>query len=87
MSQAQQQSDIMGSVWYQSILNEILKAINEDGVPFVGALGWSFLDNWEFGSFSARYGVAGWNSTTLQRYYRRTIFDFVDFVSQRNKMA
>lgn len=83
MSKSQQQADIMGSVWYQSMLNEMLKATHEDGVPFVGALGWSWLDNWEFGSYSPRYGVVGWNTTTLQRYYRRTIFDFLDFVNLR----
>ncbi|KIV77758.1 hypothetical protein PV11_09539 [Exophiala sideris] len=83
MTTSQQQADLMASIWYQSMLNEMLKSTYEDGVPFVGALGWSFLDNWEFGEYADKYGVVGWNATTLQRYYKRTIFDFVDFASAR----
>ena len=80
MTLSQAQADLSHSTFYVSFLNEILKAINEDGVKMAGAIGWAFVDNWEWGSYTPRYGVQAYNSTTLERSYKRSIFDFVDFV-------
>lgn len=43
--------DLERTLYYQGYLTEMLKAIYEDGVNVIGALGWSFADNNEFGSF------------------------------------
>jgi Beta-glucosidase/6-phospho-beta-glucosidase/beta-galactosidase len=45
------------SVYYTSFMQEILKSIYEDGVHVMGALAWSFMDNWEFGDYSAQFGI------------------------------
>ncbi|KAF1959598.1 glycoside hydrolase [Byssothecium circinans] len=73
-------TDLAQSTWYLSNLGEILKAINLDGVKMHGAIGWSWVDNWEWGQYHDKFGVQGFNSTTLERYYKRTIFDVVDFI-------
>ena len=73
-------TDLSQSTFYIATLNEMLKAINEDGVNMLGAIGWSFVDNWEWGQYHDRYGVQAFNSTTLQRFYKRAIFDYVDFI-------
>lgn len=73
------QSDIMHSTYYWTYLTEILKSINEDGVHLIGAIGWSFVDNWEWGEYNDRFGVQSFNQTTLERYYKRSIFDFVGY--------
>ena len=80
MSLSQAQAELSQSTFYVSFLNEMLKAINEDGVTVAGAIGWAFVDNWEWGEYDARYGVQAYNSTTLERSYKRSIFDFVDFI-------
>jgi beta-glucosidase/6-phospho-beta-glucosidase/beta-galactosidase len=80
MSLSQAQDDLTQSFFYLSFLNEMLKAINEDGVKVAGAIGWAFVDNWEWGEYDDRFGVQAFNSTTLERSYKRSIFDFVDFV-------
>jgi beta-glucosidase/6-phospho-beta-glucosidase/beta-galactosidase len=45
------------SVYYASFMQEILKSIYEDGVHVMGALAWSFMDNWEFGDYAAQFGI------------------------------
>lgn len=75
------------SWYYQSFLSEGLRAIWEDGVHFIGAFAWSFADNWEFGDFSAHYGVQAVNRTTMERRYKKSFFDFVDFVESRRQKA
>ncbi|KAI1393358.1 beta-glucosidase [Hypoxylon trugodes] len=81
MSTEQARADMTSTLFSQPIYNEILKSIHEDEVKFKGALGWAYLDNWEFGSYAARYGVQTVNNVTLERSYKRSIFDIVDFVS------
>lgn len=49
--------DSSRSVYYLSFMEEILKSIYEDGVHVMGALAWSFMDNWEFGDYSAQFGI------------------------------
>jgi len=68
-----------------SYLNEMLKAIWEDGVHVMGALVWTFLDDWEFGYNNKGFGLQYLNRTTQERVYRRSIFDVVDFVEGRRQ--
>lgn len=71
------------SVYYLSYMSEILKAIYEDGVHVMGALAWSFMDNWEFGDYGAQFGMQVVNRTTQERFYKKSFFDLVDFVGAR----
>ena len=75
------------SVYYLSFISEILKSIHEDGVHVMGALAWSFLDNWEFGDYAQQFGIQAVNRTTQQRYYKKSFFDLVDFVKSRQHRA
>jgi beta-glucosidase/6-phospho-beta-glucosidase/beta-galactosidase len=68
-----------------SYLNEMLTAIWEDGVHVMGALVWTFLDDWEFGYNNKGFGLQFLNRTTQERVYRRSIFDIVDFVEGRRQ--
>jgi beta-glucosidase/6-phospho-beta-glucosidase/beta-galactosidase len=71
------------SVYYLSFMSEILKSIYEDGVHVMGALAWSFVDNWEFGDYTQQFGIQTVNRTTQQRHYKKSFFDLVDFVKTR----
>lgn len=73
------------SQYYQYYLNEGLKAIWEDGVQFIGAFAWSFADNWEFGDYDAHFGIQTVNRTTQVRNYKKSFFDFVDFIESRRQ--
>lgn len=66
-------------------MSEILKSIYEDGVDVMGALAWSFADNWEFGDYDARFGLQTVNRTTQVRNYKKSFFDLVDFVKTRTR--
>lgn len=81
MTVPQFRSDIAQSELYVSLLREVLRSIKEDGVTVKGVFGWSFVDNWEWGSYDPHYGVQGFNTTTYERYYKRGLFDFVDFIA------
>lgn len=80
MSLQHQASDLAQSNFFVPILNEVLKAINLDGVHVKGVFGWSFIDNWEWGQYDDRYGVQAYNQTTLERTYKRAIFDYAHFI-------
>lgn len=84
-AQADQEFDSPRSWYYQSYLNEGLKAIWEDGVDFIGAFAWSWADNWEFGDYDAHFGIQTVNRTTQVRRYKKSFFDFVDFVESRRQ--
>ncbi|KAJ5550298.1 CAZyme family GH1 [Penicillium sp. DV-2018c] len=71
------------SVYYLSFMSEILKSIYEDGVNVMGALAWSFVDNWEFGDYSQQFGIQAVNRMTQERHYKKSFFDLVDFVKTR----
>ncbi|KAJ5513758.1 CAZyme family GH1 [Penicillium fimorum] len=71
------------SIYYISFMSEILKSIYEDGVYVMGALAWSFVDNWEFGDYAQQFGIQAVNRTTQQRHYKKSFFDLVDFVKSR----
>lgn len=75
-------SDLAQSNFYIPILQEVLKAIHEDGVHMKGLFGWSYLDNWEWGQYDDRYGVQSYNETTMERTYKRAIFDYSEFMQE-----
>jgi beta-glucosidase/6-phospho-beta-glucosidase/beta-galactosidase len=83
--QKDQEFDSPRSWYYQSYLDEGLKAIWEDGVHFIGAFAWSFADNWEFGDYDQQFGIQTVNRTTQERRYKKSFFDFVDFVQSRRQ--
>ncbi|KAH0834314.1 glycoside hydrolase family 1 [Fonsecaea pedrosoi] len=78
-----QLSDLPRSIYYLSYMSEVLKSIWEDGVHVAGAFAWSFADNWEFGDYTAHFGIQTVNRTTQQRRYKKSFFDLVDFVNSR----
>jgi beta-glucosidase/6-phospho-beta-glucosidase/beta-galactosidase len=85
--QKDQEFDSPRSLYYQSYLNEGLKAIWEDGVEFIGAFAWSWADNWEFGDYDQHFGIQTVNRTTQVRRYKKSFFDFVDFVESRRQSS
>ncbi|KIM94751.1 glycoside hydrolase family 1 protein [Oidiodendron maius Zn] len=74
-----QRYDLSRSLYYESYLTEILNCIHEDGINIIGAIGWSALDNWEFGTFDQRFGMQTVDRDTMERTYKRSFFDFVNF--------
>ena len=56
---ASQQNDLPRSLYYEAYLTEILNCIHEDGINIIGAVGWSMLDNWEFGDVRSAFRDAG----------------------------
>lgn len=86
-AQQDQEFDSPRSWYYQSYLNEGLKAIWEDGVEFIGAFAWSWADNWEFGDYEQHFGIQTVNRTTQERRYKKSFFDFVDFVESRRQAS
>ncbi|KAJ4288424.1 hypothetical protein N0V90_011659 [Kalmusia sp. IMI 367209] len=83
--QSDQEFDSPRSQYYQSFLNEGLKAMWEDGVNWIGAFAWSWADNWEFGDYDAHFGIQTVNRTTQERRYKKSFFEFVDFVESRRQ--
>lgn len=75
--------DTPRSTYYLAFMSEILKSIHEDGVHVLGALAWSWVDNWEFGDAASHFGMQVLNETTQQRFFKKSFFDMVDFVSAR----
>ncbi|KAA8621516.1 BglB Beta-glucosidase 6-phospho-beta-glucosidase beta-galactosidase [Pyrenophora tritici-repentis] len=86
-AQKDQEFDSPRSQYYQTYLNEGLKAIWEDGVQFVGAFAWSWADNWEFGDYAQQFGIQTVNRTTMVRRYKKSFFDYVDFIESRRQKA
>lgn len=81
---ADQLFDTPRSVYYRSYMNAMLEAIHYDNVNVMGATAWSFADNWEFGDYEQQFGLQVVNRTTQQRFYKKSLFDLVDFVRQRS---
>ena len=74
------------SDYYIAALAEISKSIWEDGVQVLGAFAWTYVDDFEFGTFSKFFGLQGIsNQTTQQRFYKRSFFDIIDFVESRRE--
>lgn len=51
----------------------------------MGALMWSLIDNWEWGTFEHRFGVMGVNLTSQERFYKRSLFDIMDYTNARTR--
>jgi beta-glucosidase len=57
--------DNQDQLWYfQSYLGEVHKAITEFNIPIIGYTAWSFMDNYEWGSFKPRFGLYYVNFTS-----------------------
>jgi beta-glucosidase/6-phospho-beta-glucosidase/beta-galactosidase len=61
----------------------MLQAIWEDNVHVLGALAWSFADNWEFGDFSTAYGLQIIDRTNQERHYKKSFFGLTDYHNSR----
>ncbi|KAJ5706890.1 glycoside hydrolase family 1 protein [Penicillium malachiteum] len=79
------QYDTIRSEYYLSYLSEVLDTIHHDGVNVMGVFAWSFADDWEWGTFEHNYGLQYVNRTSMERTYRRSFFDMVDFVESRRE--
>lgn len=75
--------DAPRSDYYLSYMSEVLEAIWVDGVRVLGALAWSYADNWEFGSYEAQFGLQVVERPSQVRRYKKSFFDLVDFVNTR----
>ncbi|TMW63073.1 hypothetical protein Poli38472_005691 [Pythium oligandrum] len=51
--------------YYQTYLESVHRAITEDNIPIIGYTAWSFVDNYEWGSFKPRFGLYYVNFTSL----------------------
>ncbi|CAI5718254.1 unnamed protein product [Peronospora farinosa] len=52
-------------LWYfKAYLNQVHKAITEEHIPVIGYTAWSFLDNYEWGSYESRFGLYYVNYTS-----------------------
>ncbi|ETM45852.1 hypothetical protein L914_09199, partial [Phytophthora nicotianae] len=52
-------------LWYfQAYLEQVHKAITEEHIPVIGYTAWSFLDNYEWGSYESRFGLYYVNYTS-----------------------
>ena len=71
------------SIYYRLYLDAMLKAIHEDKVEVMGSLAWSFQDNWEFGSADQLFGMQVVNTTTQERFFKKSFFDYVKFYQDR----
>ncbi|KAI9987470.1 hypothetical protein PInf_023509 [Phytophthora infestans] len=48
----------LDQLWYmQEYVAQVYKGLVEDKIPIIGYTAWSFLDNYEWGSFSPRFGL------------------------------
>ncbi|GAB9467968.1 Beta-glucosidase [Globisporangium polare] len=55
----------MDQLWYfQSYIGEVYRAITEFKIPIIGYTAWSFVDNYEWGSFKPRFGLYYVNFTS-----------------------
>ncbi|KAG2502425.1 hypothetical protein JM18_007954 [Phytophthora kernoviae] len=52
-------------LWYfQAYLEQVHKAVTEENIPIIGYTAWSFLDNYEWGSYTSRFGLYYVNYTS-----------------------
>jgi beta-glucosidase/6-phospho-beta-glucosidase/beta-galactosidase len=58
------QVDNLDQLWYfQAYLEQVHKAIFEHAIPIIGYTAWSFVDNYEWGSYLPRFGLFHVNFT------------------------
>lgn len=76
-----QRYDLDRTLYIQDFLHETLKAIHYDEINVIGALVWADVDSDAYGTYTWQWGLQGVNrsSEKLERYYRRSFFDLVDF--------
>ncbi|KQN90756.1 hypothetical protein ASE90_16810 [Sphingomonas sp. Leaf67] len=53
-------------LYMTNVLNRLGNVLDE-GIPLLGYLHWSLIDNYEWGSFQAKFGLAEVNRTTFKR--------------------
>ncbi|KAF1783866.1 Glycosyl hydrolases family 1, N-terminal conserved site [Phytophthora cactorum] len=50
--------DNYDQLWYfKSFIEQVHKAVVEEKIPVIGYIAWSFLDNYEWGSYGPRFGM------------------------------
>ncbi|RLN54205.1 hypothetical protein BBJ29_008137 [Phytophthora kernoviae] len=52
--------------FFQTFVGQVYKAVVEEKIPVIGYTAWSFLDNFEWGSYKPRFGLyyVNWTSET-----------------------
>lgn len=76
--------DLRRADYYQGFLDNILAAKVEDGVNVTGAFGWAIYDNFEwFAGSSVKFGMQYLNQTSLERYPKASMFQFLDWFAQK----
>ncbi|KAH7459704.1 Beta-glucosidase 32 [Phytophthora ramorum] len=43
--------------YYKNYLEQVYKAVTEESIKVIGYTAWSYLDNYEWGSFEPRFGL------------------------------
>ncbi|KAE8446525.1 hypothetical protein EG329_011857 [Mollisiaceae sp. DMI_Dod_QoI] len=72
--------DLRRADYYQGFLDNILAARNFDGVNVTGAFGWAIFDNFEwFEGNHVKFGLQYLNQTSLERYPKASMFQFLDW--------
>ncbi|KAF8849549.1 putative beta-glucosidase 34 [Acephala macrosclerotiorum] len=72
--------DLRRADYYQGFLDNILAARNVDGVNVTGAFGWAIFDNFEwFEGSHVKFGLQYLNQTSLERYPKASMFQFLDW--------
>ncbi|KAJ5771839.1 hypothetical protein N7520_002368 [Penicillium odoratum] len=70
--------DDLRSQYYTYYIANMVKSIDEDGVPIVGAFAWSLIDNNEWGTYAQRYDMQTVDRNTQLWRFKRSMFDYVD---------
>jgi beta-glucosidase len=76
--------DLRRADYYQGFLDNILAARVQDGVNVTGAFGWAIFDNFEWFSGSrVKFGLQYLNQTSLERYPKASMFQFLDWFKEK----
>lgn len=78
--------DIFRIRYFASYLEQVADAAR-DGVPVRGYFAWSLLDNFEWGSYSKRFGLTYVDFTKLVRYPKDSARWFAALLKQMHKKA
>lgn len=79
-----QRFDSTRSTYYLPYMSKILRAVHEDGVHVMGALAWSYTDNWEFGR-PGHFGLQSAEFKSQEQFYKKSFFELIDFVKARQR--
>ena len=77
-------SDLPRRMYYKEYLEGVLIALSE-GVPIVGCLAWSLIDNLEWSEgITVKYGMqfVNFSTPTLERSYKASFFEYAHMFSQ-----